>query len=647
MAILDNVVEIDYTVNPRIINIKAPTTNITIQDLYDTLMFLQSQYFGIDEPNIAGASGLEPLGGGVKVGLTMTLYDAFVKFEDRLVNTTCKIDGGNLVSQNTVTGEFYETPLAFSNNVNAIYTTSSSATQADLEAIQYSSFQNSVWVDTDTLTTGTLYPSGTREFPVNNIGDAVDIAHERGFDTIQLLNSVTIDGSYDLEKFRLIGRNPNAVIIDILDEANVSELEIHNCCVKGTLDGGTTLKECVTYDLRYVNGFITDCLLMGDLYLDGDEQVNVTDCSCGEVTGYQTIDMGGSGQDCVFRNFNGKLIIKNLHDSENTASLFFNSGSCIIDSTVSSGTVEVRGVFDVEDNSTGDAIVITDIGMGETSPSEKSAEYAGYVVVDFDNGVNGNMYPTGTNYQPVNNFTDAKLIAEDLHIKNFIINSDVVLDADIPDYTLKGHNYEVVDMNGYDCDMNIFEQCNVTGIQKADTVINIQRARFHDIIDFRGIITDSFMLGFLRLADVGHSNLKNVTTKGYENVIDYNNNKHDIFLSDFNGLITIMNINSPFDGQNPTAICNIISNSVINIDASCIMGYIRIGGNFVVNNYSTSPYLIFDDTKKLLSLEDTKTIGEATWDIDPEDPKYSDLETSNMGTYLHAIKVWVNGLRRK
>lgn len=98
MATLSNVT-IDWSVSPRIIEVSSNTTSITVQNLYDTVRNLASQTGAMDDDEIISGSGKEDLGGSVLVGITVTLLNAKLKFEERGVATTCFVGGGNLVAE--------------------------------------------------------------------------------------------------------------------------------------------------------------------------------------------------------------------------------------------------------------------------------------------------------------------------------------------------------------------------------------------------------------------------------------------------------------------------------------------------------------------------------------------------------------------
>ena len=79
-------------------------------------------------------------------------------------------------------------PTAF---VQVLITASSSATTSELEAIQYASYQESVWIDVVNGTHGTLYPWGTPFKPVANLVDAAAIAATYGFKQYRFVGDFT------------------------------------------------------------------------------------------------------------------------------------------------------------------------------------------------------------------------------------------------------------------------------------------------------------------------------------------------------------------------------------------------------------------------------------------------------------------------
>jgi len=116
--------------------VDAPSTEITIQDLYDTCKWLEATQGGMDDPVLIEAAGKENLGGGVFVGLTATLQNALLAFEGRPGPTyeQCKVSGGNLVAVDDV-GSYQSSPIAPTPFTQVLATNSSSATLTNQAAI--------------------------------------------------------------------------------------------------------------------------------------------------------------------------------------------------------------------------------------------------------------------------------------------------------------------------------------------------------------------------------------------------------------------------------------------------------------------------------------------------------------------------------
>ena len=72
---------IDAERSPRLIFVDSATNEISVQELIDQLRDWEDDPGrGMVYPRIISAAGKEPLGGGVKVGITATLQNARLAF---------------------------------------------------------------------------------------------------------------------------------------------------------------------------------------------------------------------------------------------------------------------------------------------------------------------------------------------------------------------------------------------------------------------------------------------------------------------------------------------------------------------------------------------------------------------------------------
>lgn len=76
-------ITVRWDLSPRLISIAAPSVELTIQDLHDTLREIEQRVENMIYPSIISTAGGEFLGGSTVVGLTATLENACVSFEAR------------------------------------------------------------------------------------------------------------------------------------------------------------------------------------------------------------------------------------------------------------------------------------------------------------------------------------------------------------------------------------------------------------------------------------------------------------------------------------------------------------------------------------------------------------------------------------
>jgi len=336
----------------KLIIVKAPDTEVTIQDLYNNIRDWEDEPENMEVYKVADCTGKEELGGGVYVGLTLKLIDWKLKFEDRSGPSyiICNVSGGNLVMYNTATSS-YESPIEPSAYVTVTLTSSSSATLQELSSIQYSSFNGGVTIDVTSPYSGTDFPVGTLQEPVNNLTDAMLIADERGFDTIYVIGDLTIDTGGDYSGMLFMGESMTKTNITISSAADVTNCEFENAYVTGTLDGNCKLYQCRIGDLNYIYGVIESCMLEGTITLGGGSDAHFLDCWNGIIgTDPPVIDMGGSGQGLSLRNYNGGIKIINKTGTDSIR-IDLNSGKVVLDSTVTNGDITIRGVGKIINNS--------------------------------------------------------------------------------------------------------------------------------------------------------------------------------------------------------------------------------------------------------------------------------------------------------
>lgn len=229
----------------------------------------------------------------------------------------------------------------------------------DLTSLHSGNYYGGVAIDTSSTFSGEIFPVGTRQNPVNNLTDAIKIAKNRGFRTFFVLKNLTLSTSDFSDGFIFQGDNPVSTTITILDGADVNNCEFNNLTVTGVIDNNNLVRQCALLDISHMNGFAFQCSLFGTIALGGGSQVNLLSCYSGVAGGgdgqMPHIDMGGSGQSLVVRDYHGGLGLANSSGTS-ASSLDMSSGRVHIDETVTGGAITIRGIADVEDNSTGSIV---------------------------------------------------------------------------------------------------------------------------------------------------------------------------------------------------------------------------------------------------------------------------------------------------
>jgi hypothetical protein len=300
----------------------------------------------------------------------------------------------NLVGANSNVGDCV--------NVNQVSVRSAnSAGLTSSPAIEYASYNGGVTVDTGSPYSGTVFPVGTPQQPVNNLSDALMISAYRGFTKFYIKCDMTIDSSGNYANMTFCGESQNKTHMVIDSDAVVIGCEFTDAELSGTLDGGSFISNCRIGDLDYVDGTIVDCILMANktITLSGTEFANIMDCSSGRLDSISDvvpiIDMGGSGTSLAVRNYNGTLQIINKNGPENI-DIDLNSGVIVLDETVIAGTIQIRGIGELIDHSDGavvdadglisksmienapwDAVLVDHLVTGSTGKALSNASSAG------------------------------------------------------------------------------------------------------------------------------------------------------------------------------------------------------------------------------------------------------------------------------
>ena len=239
------------------------------------------------------------------------------------------------------------------------------STIQQLPQIEYASFEMSIWINTDNGVSGTDFPRGTPQMPVNNLSDALIIAVSRGIRTLTFMGDYTfVDGdqvvNYDI---RGIGKTKTTLTFD--EGSVLLNSRVRHCSITGASTGMVSFEDCFIRDFGSTSPvpvsqdiIIKECVLNGSIFLPSTYSgtLTVLDCwSDTHATGITNLDMGNSLATVAIRNYSGGIrILNNTQDNYICVDLL--SGGIILDETVTNGSIIIRGVGVLMDNSIGGTI---------------------------------------------------------------------------------------------------------------------------------------------------------------------------------------------------------------------------------------------------------------------------------------------------
>lgn len=613
-------VSVDWSTSPRLLTVAAPSTEITVQDIVDTCRNYEDMSPNSSQKKLIDAAGKEFLGGTTYVGITATMQNAVLAFESRAPGPNwilCTISGGNLVAVDAA-GAVIDPryPTAF---VTVDRTASASATLQEQSAIQYASFGGGVTVDIINGTAGTEYPIGTIEDPVDNLTDAVAIANSRGFVTLFINESMTLDAGTDITDFSIVGRSRVKTAITFDTTALCDGVGISNCDVDGVLDGNVQIDNCNVGDLLYVYGQVSNSALYGTITLAGNKDAYLADCSVLDPNSIPVIDMGGSGQDIILVDWSGGITFRNMTGA-NKIGIQIDGGRVTLDSTISAGFVGLTGTGEVLDNSTGTTVVSTSGLMSKETIGEavydevgteiQYAAYQGFVAIDVVGGVAGTAYDIGTLANPVNNITDAKTIAVARGFETFYIQDDLTLVAgdDVTGYTFEANGYHkttiTIDALALTTDC-IFNKCGVTGTLGGNN--ELTDCRICNLHNVNGEAVDCRLYGTTYVDGGSDVVFRGCGTavSGSPAIVDMGGSGQNAMFHDWSGGLKFLNMTG--DQQIRVQ----LDGGQINLDPTLSAGFVQIVGIGIMTDNSTGTCNVVTDG--LLSKD---TISNAIWDID-------------------------------
>lgn len=289
--------------------------------------------------------------GGVQLARVVEIINGYtITFEDGQYAV-------NLIGANSNIGDVV--------NLNQVSVRSANSVGLSFsDIINDQSYQGYVWIDTVDGLSGTQYPRGTPSDPVSNWTDAVIIAESRKFESFKLRHALVLPNAAVLDQYTISGLNLIGSVLTF-DGNSVVDTEVTGVTFSGSLGTGHLVaRQCNVQALTNFEGSAYDCRIDGNIQLKATpyDSLNVSFINC--VSGFAgdarfTLDCNGTTSNIQFRNWTGGIGITNFTGG-NSMSIDVSQGKVVIDSTCTAGTILVRGVAEVVDNSGVGCTVILD-----------------------------------------------------------------------------------------------------------------------------------------------------------------------------------------------------------------------------------------------------------------------------------------------
>jgi len=234
-------------------------------------------------------------------------------------------------------------------------------------------------------------------------------------------------------------------------------------------------------------------------------------------------------------------------------------------------------------------------------------EYGGRVCFNPNSPYSGTVYPRGTLRMPVNNIDDALLIANYRGFKEIYLMNDYSLsNIDIEDFVIAGISKTVslVVQDSVHCQRITIKNCKVNGVLDGESTI--ENCLVGSLNYVNGTIQDSGLYGLIILDGNEECVINNCYTYDQDNlpIIDMGGSGNDLSMPNYNGIATIINLNSDTE-----EIGIGLSAGMIMLGSSITAGTITISGNGILIDNSTGTASV--DITGLMNVE---AITQTTWD---------------------------------
>ncbi len=239
-------------------------------------------------------------------------------------------------------------------------------------------YNETIHLETDSPTTGSVYPFGLPGNPVNNLADALLLCEEYSLSAIDFHGTMTITTGQDVSgKTIKAGRSLGNEII-VASGAVTDGTYFENVTINGVMGGAVRYTNCVMGDISNFDGGAKNSLITGDITITGSGANYLTECDTYSTdTTHKDISVGGNLLNII--RGRGQFQISDFTGSS-AITIDLVSGRLLVNSTCVSGIIAVSGMVSLTDNSAAGCIIIdstlTKSGITDEVWNASSSDYS-------------------------------------------------------------------------------------------------------------------------------------------------------------------------------------------------------------------------------------------------------------------------------
>ena len=282
-----------------------------------------------------------------------------------------------------------------------------------------------------------------------------------------------------------------------------------------------------------------------------------------------------------------------------------------------------------------------------SSPDIEFASFNGGVTIDVTNGDSGTTFPKGTERDPVDNLTDALLIADFRGLKKLYIKEDMTLNSgsDITGFHVQGVNHVGTHID-IDTSADVtgirISECQLGGVLDGDT--EVEKCVLETLSYVNGHVHDCGLKGTITLGGSKPALFANCHQVEYDSlpVINMNTSGQDLVMTDYTGRVKITTLN---DATGQTQVGIGLDHGQVELDSTTVTnGVVWVSGlgDLVDESGNSIPTGTWNTGVTVINtLLSPDSISTAVWDkvLDGSETAEDILEDARKKAKLGAFKL--------